>query len=223
MNQILFSKFNEEIEPEDNRRNYRKKLVVVFKFQLVISVLIIISCFAFYMYNLYSTKQKESVSKQLLSNFNINLLYSDNSRYSTSISEIEESSNNSFIIGLIEIEKLKIVYPILSEVSDDLLKIATCRFYGPMPNEVGNLCIAAHNYNDYRFFSRIKQLVVGDSINIYDAAGNAQEYHVTDKYTIPANDSSCISQDTNGEKQITLLTCNNVTGYRLVVKATAVS
>lgn len=223
MNQILFSKFNEEIEPEDNRRNYRKKLVVVFKFQLVISIFIILACFAFYMYNLYSTKQKESVSKQLLSNFNINLLYSDNSRYSTSISEIEESNNNSFIIGLIEIEKLKIVYPILSEVSDDLLKIATCRFYGPMPNEVGNLCIAAHNYNDYRFFSRIKQLVVGDSINIYDADGIAQEYHVTDKYTIPANDSSCISQDTNGEKQITLLTCNNVTGYRLVVKATAVS
>lgn len=222
MNQILFSKFNEELEPEDNGK--RKKLVVFFKFQLAISIFIILSCFSFYMYNLYSSKQKESVSRQLLSNFNINLLYSDAPEYTTtSIIDVEEETDNSFIIGLIEIEKLNIVYPILSEVSDDLLKIATCRFYGPMPNEVGNLCIAAHNYNDYRFFSRIKQLVTGDSINIYDADGNMLEYHVTDKYTIPANDSSCISQDTNGEKQITLLTCNNLTGYRLVVKATAVA
>ena len=229
MNQILFSKFSQEIKNEDNnntkntQKKNRKKLVVVFRFQLVISIFIILSCFSYYMYNLYSTKQKESISKQLLSNFNINLLYSDTSEYSTSIVDVEESNNSSFIIGLIEIKKLKIVYPILSEVSDDLLEIATCRFYGPMPNEVGNLCIAAHNYNDYRFFSRIKQLVVGDSINIYDADGNMLEYHVTDKYTIPSSDSSCISQDTNGEKQITLLTCNNVTGYRLVVKATAVS
>lgn len=228
MNQILFSKFSQEIKNEDNnntkntQKKNRKKLVVVFRFQLVISILIIISCFSYYMYNLYSTKQKEGISKQLLSNFNINLLYSDTSGYSTSITDVEETNNSSFIIGLIEIKKLKIVYPILSEVSDDLLEIATCRFYGPMPNEVGNLCIAAHNYNDYRFFSRIKQLVVGDSINIYDADGNVQEYHVTSKYTISSTDSSCISQDTNGEKQITLLTCNNVTGYRLVVKATAV-
>lgn len=228
MNQILFSKFSQEIKNEDNnntkntQEKSRKKLVVVFRFQLVISIFVILCCFAYYMYNLYSTKQKESISKQLLSNFNINLLYSDSAGYTTSISEVEESNNSSFIIGLIEIKKLKIVYPILSGVSDELLEIATCRFYGPMPNEVGNLCIAAHNYNDYRFFSRIKLLETGDSINIYDADGNVQEYHVTDKYTISSSDSSCISQDTNGEKQITLLTCNNVTGYRLVVKATAV-
>ncbi len=143
--------------------------------------------------------------------------------YETSAIEVEESNNSSFIVGLIEIKKLKIIYPILSDVSDDLLKIATCRFYGPMPNEVGNLCIAAHNYHDYRFFSRINLLEIGDSINIYDSYGNVLEYLVTSKYTIDAYDNSCTNQNTNGEKQITLLTCNNVTGYRLVVKATAIA
>ena len=221
MNQILFSKFNQEIEKQENKR--KRNLLIVFKYQFAISILIIIGCFTYYMYNLYSAKQKENLSKQLLSNFNINLLYSDTSGYSTSAVEVEESNNSSFIIGLIEIKKLKIIYPILSEVNDDLLKIATCRFYGPLPNEVGNLCIAAHNYNDYRFFSRINQLEIGDSINIYDALGNVLEYHVTDKYIISATNSNCTSQDTNGERQITLLTCNNMTGYRLVVKATAVS
>lgn len=221
MNQILFSKFNQEIEKEENKQ--KKKLLIVFKYQFIISISIIVLCFIYYIYNLYTAKQKENLSKQLLSNFNINLLYADTSGYTTSVIEVEQSNNSSFIIGLIEIEKLKIVYPILSDVSDELLKIATCRFYGPMPNEVGNLCIAAHNYNDYRFFSRINQLVIGDSINIYDSLGNVLEYQVTDKYTISATDSSCTNQDTNGQKQITLLTCNNITGYRLVVKATAIN
>lgn len=219
MNQILFSKFNEELERARNRR--KKFLLVTFKCQFAISILIIIICFASYMYNLYSTKQKESISKQLLSNFNIDLLYSNNSDYTTTSAEAIEDNKDSFIIGLIEINKLKITYPILSEVNDDLLKIATCRFAGPMPNEVGNLCIAGHNYHDYRFFSRLHLLELGDLINIYDVNGNVLEYHVTDKYTISATDLNCINQDTNGEKQITLLTCNNVTGHRLVIKATA--
>lgn len=218
MNQILFSKFNEELEKARNRR--KKFLLVTFKFQFVISILIIVICFSSYMYNLYSTKQKESVSKQLLSNFNIDLLYSNNSDYTTTSAEAIDDKD-SFIIGLVEINKLKITYPILSEVNDDLLKIATCRFAGPMPNEVGNLCIAAHNYHDYRFFSRLHLLELGDLINIYDINGKIEEYHVTDKYTISATDLNCTSQDTNGKKQITLLTCNNTSGHRLVVKATA--
>lgn len=83
----------------------------------------------------------------------------------------------------------------------------------------GNLCIAAHNYHDYTFFSRIHLLENGDTINIYDTRGNVAYYTVVDKYTIDAHDTSCINQNTNGEKHITLLTCNNITGSRLIIKA----
>lgn len=134
MNQILFSRFNQEIKNEENAK--KKKLLILFKYQLIISIVIIIICFLYYLYNVYNARKKENISKQLLSNFNINLLYSDTSGYETSAIEVEESNNSSFIIGLIEIKKLKIIYPILSDVNDDLLKIAACRFYGPMPNEV---------------------------------------------------------------------------------------
>lgn len=221
MNQILFSKFNQEIEREENKK--KKRILIIFKYQFTISILIILLCSAYYIYNLYTTKQKESLSRQLLSNYNINLLYSSDSNYETNITESQNQDEEPFIIGLIEIKKLKIIYPILSDVSDDLLKIAACRFYGPLPNEIGNLCIAAHNYHDYRFFSRINLLEIGDSINIYDASGNALEYKVTAKYTIDAYDHECINQKTNGEKHITLLTCNNVAGSRTVVKATSIS
>ena len=45
------------------------------------------------------------------------------------------------------------------------------------------------------------------------------EYIVFDMFEIEPNDSSCMSQNTNGEKIITLLTCNNVNGKRLIIKA----
>ena len=73
------------------------------------------------------------------------------------------------VIGIIKIDSIKISYPILSKINDDLLKISPCRFYGPMPNQIGNLCIAAHNYNDNRFFSKLDKLQNNDIIYIYDA------------------------------------------------------
>lgn len=76
--------------------------------------------------------------------------------------------NNFTVIGLIEIKSIGINYPIISSYNDDLLKISPCRFYGPMPNEIGNLCIAGHNYNSYKFFSRLKKLSNGDIITIFD-------------------------------------------------------
>ena len=79
-----------------------------------------------------------------------------------------EEGNNFTVIGLIEIKSININYPIISKYNDDLLKIAPCRFYGPMPNEIGNLCIAGHNYNSYKFFSRLKNLSNGDIITIFD-------------------------------------------------------
>lgn len=134
MNQIIFSKFNQEIKLEQDKK--KKKMLVLFKYQFFISIFIIIGCFSYYMYNMKLTKQKESLSKQLLSNYNIDMLYAKNEEYTTTLDSIEEKNADPFVIGLIEIKKINIVYPILSEVNDDLLKIATCRFFGPMPNEV---------------------------------------------------------------------------------------
>lgn len=51
--------------------------------------------------------------------------------------EINFYENGSFsVIGVIDIKKINISYPILSGISKDALKIATCRFYGPEPNEI---------------------------------------------------------------------------------------
>ena len=153
------------------------------------------------------------ISKELLDSFS-NSLYAN---YQNDI--ISKVNNNSFVIGIIEIEKIKLNYPILSTQSKELLEISPCRFAGPLPNNVGNLCIAGHNYADKRFFGRLKELSLNDKISIYDLSGKKLDYIIYEKREILSTDLSCTSQETNGNIIVTLITCNNISGKRLQIKA----
>ncbi|MBO5005715.1 MAG: sortase [Clostridia bacterium] len=83
----------------------------------------------------------------------------------------------------------------------------------------GNLCIAGHNYADKRFFGRLKELAINDKITIYDLSGNSLDYFIYERKEINPDDLSCMSQETNGQKIITLITCNNMSDKRLLIKA----
>ena len=89
-----------------------------------------------------------------------------------------------------------------------------------MPNEVGNLCIAGHNYIDNKFFSRLNELSVGDTIEIYDLSGSKINYSVFQKQIVNSTDLTCTNQNVMGQKQITLITCSNTSNSkRLIIKA----
>ena len=156
----------------------------------------------------------EKISKKLLNNYNLTTLYQ------TETPSSQQSSNVPFIIGIIKIDKIDLNYPILSQTNDDLLKVSVCRFAGPMPNEVGNLCIVGHNYIDTRFFSRLDELLNGDEIKIYDLNGNNIVYEVYNKYEVNFNDLTCTNQNVNNKKIVTLITCDNINGLkRLIIHA----
>ena len=122
-------------------------------------------------------------------------------------------------IGEINIPSIDVHYSILSETSDALLKVSVCKFWGGEPNEVGNLCIAGHNYRNKRFFSKVPDLEKGDIIEIKDLKERTVQYEVYTKYTVDPNDVSCTSQITNGEKRVTLITCTNDSKQRVIVQA----
>lgn len=206
MNQIL------EIKNLKKRKKYKK----IFKMQLFISLIIII-LFGIYWLCFYTNRAKEeNISDTLLSNFHIERLYSKSENYTT----VELNKDGIyFVIGIIEIPKINIKYPILSDVSDELLKISACRFYGPYPNKIGNLCIAAHNYDNNSFFSNLYKLDIGDTINIYDSNNILVTYYIYNKYETSKSDISCTNQNTNGKREITLVTCNNINKNRLIIKA----
>lgn len=210
MNQILFKC------PLDNNNSSNKKIA---KLILYISIILIIVTILVYFFIKYSLFKKQKISQNLVSNFNIKTLYSDSENDYLTSRLAREDSETPFVIGLIQIDKINITYPILSTTSEELLKISPCRFYGPMPNEVGNLCIAGHNYINDTQFGKLDNLNITDIIKISDLYGNIIEYEVYDKKQIGADDLSCTGQDTNGFREITLITCNNIKGNRVCVKA----
>lgn len=122
-------------------------------------------------------------------------------------------------VGIVKIPKLNIIYPILSKTTDALLKVAPCKFHGANPNEVGNLCIIAHNYRRKGvFFSDIPTLVVGDIVEIQDLSQRTLQYEVYDVHTVIPDNVDDTTQKTNGRKEVTLITCTNDSKQRFIVR-----
>ena len=132
----------------------------------------------------------------------------------------ETSSGITYDVeGTIRLERLGIDYPVLSDTSEDLLKISINKYWGPAPNQVGNYCVVGHNYKNKKMFGRLSEAVNGDIVEVEDLNGNVVEYSVYDKYVVEPDDTSCTSQLTNGRREVTLITCTNYGTQRLVVKA----
>lgn len=224
MNQIL----KPDIESADDNyvssvTNSKKFTLYKFIFFMCLSCTIIFSYF--FVKFLINIKTKEKHAESLANQFTLSSLYSNSTDYATNLNQsntVEDTGEaDPFVIGVIKIDKIKIDYPILSSTSDELLTVAPCRFAGPMPNEVGNLCIAGHNYIDNTFFAKITNLDKDDEIAIFDLNGQMVNYYVTEKFEIENNDFSCTTQETNGEKWLTLMTCNSIKGTRIIVRAIA--
>ncbi len=202
MNQILICK-----KSKIKNIVFKSVLYSSISFSLVLLFYVII-----YYYNL---TKNEIISKKMLLSYNISSLYYSDNRYKTSY------INNSepLIIGTLEISKINLKYPILSYSDEENLNISPCRFAGPLPNQIGNLCIAGHNNIDNSFFGRLYLLKVGDIIRIFDNKKNYKDYAIYTKYEIEKNDFECTSQDTFGKRIVTLMTCNSIKDTRIILKA----
>ncbi len=243
MNQILVTE-KLYITPELKRK---KKF---YKFELFISFLIVCVLSSYYIYAEYNKNRDEAFSQALLAQANIigedqttkptdklvvNLDNDANVVDDSALDNLDEETKNILTeefttadgqvykpIATIRISKINIYYPILSETTDELLKKAPTKFWGCNPNEVGNFCIAGHNYRNKKFFSKVPTLENGDVIEITDTKGRTVKYTVYNKYTVSPEDMSPISPLTNGRKDITLITCTNDSKERVIVKATEV-
>ena len=130
-----------------------------------------------------------------------------------------ESGTEYYIVATVNIPSIDCTYPIINHSTDELLKIAPCKFWGPEPNQEGNFCIVGHNYRSDKFFSHVPELELGETIEITSITGETLIYKVYDKYIVEPDDVSCTSQRTNGLKEITLITCTDDSKQRVIVKA----
>lgn len=123
MNQILFNFDNDKNYNLKYKKNFLKFNKKLYLYIFIILILLILIISSIIIYNRYTIYKKSTDTYQILNTYNISTLYSNNDNYNAI-----ELSNNISIIGLIEIPKINISYPILSESNEDILKISVCRF-----------------------------------------------------------------------------------------------
>ena len=245
MNQILQTNSHQNTKKstiQNISSSSTDKLHYFFKIQLYFSIVIFIFLTVYVGFAKHKLSQEENFSKTILENYNMTKLYSNQSDYTSNktteniditnnigstlvpydniISSPKNSyTNDSSIIGIINISNLHIYYPIFSTCSEELLKISPCRFSGPMPGKSGNLCIAGHNYDNGKFFSNVSLLKINDEIILSDYTERQFYYFVSDIYEVKNDDLNPIYDFDKNLKCLTLITCNNVNKNRIIVRA----
>ena len=135
------------------------------------------------------------------------------------VESVAEDGTKYYSEAILKIDSLEIEYPVLSDTSEELLKISLNKIWGPNPNEIGNYCIAGHNYKSGKMFGKVKMIDIGDTFTLEDLSGRIVTYEVYDKYVVEPDDRSCTTQHTDGKREVTLITCQNSGRQRLIVRA----
>lgn len=133
--------------------------------------------------------------------------------------KIQSEYNGYTVIARLEIEKINLDTFVLKEHNEKTLAMSVTKFYGANPNEVGNFCIAGHNYITKNMFHNLKKVEVGDKLKLTDLIGRSINYKVYKKETVLPNETQCLSQKTNGRTEVTLITCTTDSSKRIVIKA----
>ena len=123
--------------------------------------------------------------------------------------------------GKIELPTVNFRYPVLEYITDaNELEVSIGIQYGVGLNKVGNTVLAGHNYRSGLFFGSNKLLNIGDPVYITDTAtGQRVEYKIYQKYTTEEDDTSYFGRDTQGKREISLVTCQSNNKSRLVIWA----
>lgn len=123
------------------------------------------------------------------------------------------------VLAKLEIPAIELKTYILKNYSTVALNISVTKFWGANPNQVGNFCIAGHNFINNNMFRNLKKLEIGNTLTISDHNVGKVEYKIYNIYTVLPEDISCLSQETNGTKEVTLITCTSDSTKRIIVKA----
>lgn len=136
----------------------------------------------------------------------------------TSDIEILENMGDYKVLGQLVIEKIGVTKNILNISEDASLKLSVAKLYGPNVNSSGNFCISGHNWNN--MLKRLSEMQVGDVFYIVNRETKTKvNYKIYNIYTCVPEDLSCLDQNHDGKREVTLITCNPGGLTRLICKA----
>ena len=134
------------------------------------------------------------------------------------VSDIPEKMGNYEVLGKLVIDKIGVEKNILAICENDSLKLSPSKLYGPDLNESGNFVVSGHNWNN--MLKRLSEMQVGDTLYMVNKQTKAKvEYKVYNMYTCVPEDLSCLDQNSDGSREVTIITCNPGGATRLICKA----
>ena len=196
------------------------------KYIIIILILSILFFILFNIQNEESKKQEitiEKVNSKIYENqLNNNIEEQSTKDAKTVEKEVIETEFKGYkVSSKLYIPKINLETYVLEQYSTQALLTSVTKFYGANPNQIGNFCVAGHNYGPANMFQNLKKLNINDEIYLTDIEGNKMKYIIYDTYTVLPNDTKCLSQKTNGEIELTLITCTFNSEKRIIIKARA--
>lgn len=208
------------------RKDSKKKLIIkISKIIRNIILLIIVFLISYMVCGMYQEAKvrtvEEGKSTGTTQNLNDNLNDEEleNSTKKFPIIPVAEKFKGYKVDSRLEIPKIALKTNVLTEYTEEGLDICASKYYGPKANEIGNYCIAGHNYNKENMFNHLIELEIGDSIFLSDNQNGIIEYYIYDIYKVKPYNVEPLSQATNDKREITLITCVNYSKNRLIIKA----
>lgn len=200
-------------------KNFIKLLII-----LIISMLIGNMAYGIYKEAKIGNGPNEDISQGLNQSNNVTNTQIDNNltKNNTQKEEIVKEYEGYKVSAKLEIPKINLETYVLDSSQEDAMWLCPTKYFGPNPNEEGNYCIAAHNYNKDNMFNHIIELQKGDNIYLVDNIYGKVKYEIYDIYKVKPTETQVLSQKTEGKKEITLITCSDYSSKRIIVKAKAI-
>lgn len=135
---------------------------------------------------------------------------------------VRDRLKNQTVLGIIEIEKIDLIYAVVEGTKDENLGVAI----GHMKNtaafgQPGNCALAGHRGGiSGPYFKKIDKLKKGDLIKLTNANGTVYSYYVTESFVVDQSEV-WVAENNTEEKMLTLITCENNSTKRLIVRAIA--
>lgn len=133
--------------------------------------------------------------------------------------KIEKTYKGYDVCAKLEIPSISLVTNVLKNYSTSALNVSVTKFWGVEPNQIGNFCVAGHNFKNKNMFRNLKKLNVGDRLFVTDEKIGKVEYEIFDIYKVFPEDTSCLTSSITGEREVTLITCTTDSKQRIIVKA----
>ena len=213
MKRVIYHRGRRAIEKKINKKK-------------VVGVILVIIIIVFFVVNMLSKKKDDEQEV----NTSVELSNTPQNTTNTIQEEVEEKKYEDVdipeklggydVLGQLVIEKIGVRQNVLSKTENASLKLGVTKFYPPQVNinEPGNFCICGHNWNN--ILKRLDEMEIGEQFYIITRETKERiDYEIYDKYSCEPTDLSCLDQNQDGKKEVTLITCNPGGLTRLICKA----